>query len=81
MIDAEVKMERRNVMQWMEQMMDLEQGTLKEDSNLKSIVQWDSMQILNFIAYIETKHHVVLDGAEIQGKKTVGELLDMVPGN
>ncbi len=57
---------------------ELEQGTLKPDTNFRNIDEWSSMYALIIIALIDTEYEVVVTGEDLSKIETVQELYDLV---
>lgn len=62
----------------LEEIMDLEEGTLKEDMLLSDIDEWDSISLLSFMAMMDDEFSKVVKGKDIKEKKYVSELLEMM---
>jgi len=61
-----------------ENMMELAPGTLKGDDLLKSYPQWDSMQVLNFIVFVQEKFDTVIEGSQVAEVSTFDDLAALV---
>lgn len=61
-------------LQLLEEMLELDEGTLKEDMLLEDIDEWDSMAALSFIVLLDEEFHKKMTGKEIRAFKTVGDL-------
>jgi acyl carrier protein len=53
-------------------------GTLKKDTPLEDLSQWDSMARLMFIAMVEEKFGLVVEGKDLAKCVSVGDLVDLV---
>lgn len=62
----------------LEEIMDLEEGALKEDMLLSNIDEWDSISLLSFMAMMDDEFGKVVKGKDIKEKKYVSELLEMM---
>ena len=71
-------MKRSEVIPELENVLGLEAGTIKEEANIVDVPQWDSMAILSFIAFVEDKFDLVLEGDQIAEVKTFKELFDLI---
>ena len=49
-----------------------------EKANIADVPEWDSMAILSFIALVEDKFGLILEGSQIAKVKTFKELLDLI---
>lgn len=59
----------------MEEIMDLDEGTLTLDSVLDEIDEWDSVAILSFIAAMDEHFDKVIKGSEIKSFVTVKDAI------
>jgi acyl carrier protein len=62
----------------LEEMLGFDAGTIKIDGNISDVPDWDSMAILTFIAFVEEKFDLVLDGDQIAGATTFKELFNLL---
>lgn len=62
----------------LEEIMELDEGTLKEDMILSDIDEWDSISLLSFMAMLDDEFSKVVKGKDIKEKKYVSELLEMM---
>ncbi len=61
-----------------ENCMDIELGTLKEQDLLADYEEWDSLTALSVIAIVSEKYNIMLTGEELKRVKTVSELLELI---
>lgn len=59
----------------LEEMLELDQGTLAEDIELEDIKEWDSMAALSLIVLIDENFSKNLTGTQIKGFKTIKDIL------
>ncbi len=59
----------------MEEIMDLDEGTLTLDSVLEEIDEWDSVAILSFIAAMDENFDKIVKGSEIKNFVTVKDAI------
>lgn len=71
-------MTNKEKLQLLEEIMDLEEGTLREDMLLSDIDEWDSISLLSFMAMMDDEFGKVVKGKDIKEKKYVSELLEMM---
>jgi acyl carrier protein len=57
---------------------ELENGTLKPETNFQDLSDWDSIHTLILIALIDTEYDVMLDGDDLSHAKTVIDLFNTV---
>lgn len=62
----------------LEDLMECEEGTLKLDTNLDDIDEYDSMTKLNLIVMMEDEFGKKLDAATIKSFQTVGDIVNMM---
>jgi acyl carrier protein len=62
----------------LEEMMELDSGTLNEDTALTDIEEWDSMAALSLIVVMDENFNKKLSGAQIKGFKSVQDILDFM---
>ncbi len=62
----------------LEEMMELDDGTLAADTALADIEEYDSMAKLSLIVLMEDEFDVKLDGDTIKGFETVGDILKLM---
>lgn len=60
------------------EILDLEEGEIKEDALLADYEEWDSVAVLSFIALMDEEFDKAVKGAEIRALKTVKDLMDMM---
>ncbi len=59
----------------LEDLLEIEEGTLNAETNLDEIEEYDSMTKLSLIVMAEDEFGVKLDSATLKGFKTVGDIL------
>ena len=62
----------------LEDMLELDGGTLKPETELKMIAEYDSMAKLSLIVMMDEEIGKKLTGEDIQGFKTVKDILDFM---
>lgn len=62
----------------LEEMMELDSGTLNKDLELSGIEQWDSLAFVSFLAMADSNYGVKVAPAELRACKTVGDLIKLV---
>jgi acyl carrier protein len=56
----------------------LPEGSLAVDQNLEDIPEWDSLAVISFIALVDEKLGLAVDGEALANAVTVGDLLALV---
>lgn len=59
----------------LEEVMDLEEGTLSLEDILETYSEWDSIAALSFISLIDEKFHKTITGKEVKNLKTVKDAI------
>lgn len=62
----------------LEEVMELDEGTLKADDELEEYEEWDSIARLAFIAMLDSDFDKVVKGDVIKALKTVQDALDLM---
>lgn len=62
----------------LEEVMELEEGTLQLDDVLEEYDEWDSVTILGIISLIDEEFGKTVTGKEVRDIKTVSGLLDIM---
>ena len=57
---------------------DMPKGTLKADTDYRSIKGWSSLHALIIIAFIDITFNITLNGTDLKSTKTVGDLYNLV---
>jgi acyl carrier protein len=57
---------------------DLPKGTLKADTDYRTIKGWSSMHALIIIAFVDINFNMTLNGADLKATKTVSDLYNLV---
>jgi acyl carrier protein len=58
--------------------LDLPDGTLRGDEILADIPEWDSLAVISFIALVDEKLNLVVDGETLANAKTISDLVALV---
>lgn len=62
----------------LEDIMELDEGTLKAETNLDDIEEWDSLSALSFVVLLGDEFNRKITGQQIRAFKTVQDLLDVM---
>lgn len=68
----------REKLAMLEDMMDLEEGSLKGDEILEELDDWDSMTALSFILLLSDEYDKTIGNTEIKQLHTVGDMLALM---
>lgn len=61
----------------LDEMLELDAGTLTGAEKLADVEGWDSLAVISFIALVDEKLNVVVEGERLARAKTVADLLDI----
>jgi acyl carrier protein len=70
-------MDRATFIAALEDMLELNHGTLHEDRALADIEVWDSLAVISFIALVDEHFNQVIAGEALAKAKTVGDLVGL----
>lgn len=62
----------------LEELMEVDEGTLTPETLLSNIEEWDSVSFLSFMAMMDEKFSKIVTGSEIKTKETVGDLMQLM---
>ena len=69
-------MTEKDKLAMLEDVLELDEGTLKPETNLMDIETYDSVSMLSIIAMMEDEFDVKLKSADVRGFKTAQDILD-----
>ena len=61
-----------------EELLDVDEGTVTEDTVLEELDEWDSMTILSLMVYFDEELSKKISGDEIKELKTVKDIMDLM---
>lgn len=59
-----------------EELLEVDEGSLTEDTLLKGLEEWDSIAALTLIAMLDEKFNRIVSGDEVKALTTVRDILD-----
>lgn len=62
----------------LEELMEVDEGTLTPETLLSNIEEWDSVSFLSFMAMMDEKFGKVVTGSEIKTKETIADLMALM---
>mgnify|MGYP002509963822 FL=1 len=68
-------MENREKIAKLEEMMELEEGSLTEETLLDDVDEWDSVAAISYIALLDEEFGVSISAKEIKSFKTVADAI------
>lgn len=64
----------------LEEIMDLEEGTLRPEMSLDDIDEWDSLAALSYVVFMGDQFGKKMTGAQVRAFETVQDILDTMEG-
>jgi len=68
-------MDRKDFLLALDETLELEPGTLTGAETLESLDSWDSLAVISFIALVDEKLNIIVEGEKLAQAKTVADLL------
>lgn len=68
-------MDNREKIAKLEEIMELDEGVLKEDTLLEDVEEWDSIAAISYIALLDEEFEVSISASEIKSFKTVADAI------
>ncbi len=65
--------------EFLEEIMDVDEGTLTEDTVLADVEEWDSLSTLSLIAEMKKRYDLKLTADIIKGFQTVSDICQYIP--
>ena len=65
--------------EFLEEIMDVDEGTLTEDTVLADVEEWDSLSTLSLIAEMKKRYDLKLTADIIKGFQTVPDICQYIP--
>jgi acyl carrier protein len=59
----------------LDELLELDPGTLTADTMLETLDSWDSLAVIGFIALVDEKLGIVVEGQKLAKADTAGDLL------
>ncbi len=69
----------REKIEFLEGIMDMDEGTLMEDAILKDIEEWDSLSVLSLMSEMKSKYGIRLESKTIKEFRTVADICQYIP--
>ena len=71
-------MELKEKLAALEEIMDIEEGSLTPETDLETIDEWDSLSALSFVVFMGDEFGKKISGAQIRSFKTVQDILNVM---
>lgn len=65
-------------LEMLEEMLELDAGTLKPETLLSDLEEWDSIAVISFIALMDDEFDKLVKGKDIKEKETIGDIMDLM---
>ena len=75
-IHGGITMTNQEKIAMLEEIMELDEGTLTEDTELSGVEEWDSMAALSLIVLLDEEFGKKITGKEVRALITVRDILD-----
>jgi acyl carrier protein len=62
----------------LDEILELEPGTIKGDETLESLDTWDSLAVISFIAMVDQHFEIILESKKLMQAESVGALWALV---
>jgi len=73
-------MTKQELLSELEDIMELDSGSLKETDLLADLDMWDSLAVVSFIAVVDAELELTLEPEKIAKSETVSDLIALVSG-
>lgn len=70
-------MNDREKLNILEEMMELDEGTLTPETNLSDLDEWDSVTAISLIAFMEEKYGKKVEGLQIRKLKVISDVMKL----
>lgn len=74
-LKGEFTMTEQDKLAMLEDLLEVEEGTLKPETMLSDVEEYDSMSMLSLIVMMQDEFRVNLKSADVKGFRTVGDIL------
>ena len=65
-------------LEMLEEMLELDAGTLTPETLLSDLEEWDSIAVISFIALMDDEFDKLVKGKDIKEKETIGDIMDLM---
>lgn len=71
-------MNKRDFLLCLDEMLELAPGSLAGDEKLEALESWDSLAVISFIALVDERFGIVVEGRRLAQARTIDDLLALV---
>jgi acyl carrier protein len=68
-------MSEKEKLAMLEDMLEIDAGTLTPETKLDDLVEWDSIAVISFIALVDEQFNKTIKGSQIKEFKTIADAL------
>jgi len=76
--EVDVEMEKTVFLRSLDEMLELDPGTLTGNEMLADLDMWDSLAIISFIALVDEQYGIVVEGERLAQARTIDDLMGLV---
>ena len=74
-------MTRDECLRMLDELFELDPGTLKDENHLGQQGDWDSMKVVEFIAFMDERFNTTVSPESLKACKTIGDLVALMQGH
>jgi acyl carrier protein len=71
-------MNREQIVTQLEEVLEISSGTLREDEQVRNLEHWDSLKLLEIIAFADEQLHVEIGADRLSQCVTIGDVLRLL---
>lgn len=71
-------MDKKTFLAELEMLLELDSGALRGTEALEDIEQWDSLAVISFIAMVDERMNIVVEGEALSESRTIEDLYRLV---
>ena len=71
-------MEKNAFLLHLDEMLELDPGTLTGEETLEDLESWDSLAVISFIALVDEQFGMVVEGQKLAQARTIGDLIALI---
>jgi acyl carrier protein len=71
-------MDREQIISELETLLEISPGTLKEEEEVRKLKHWDSLKLLEIIAFADEELHIQVDANRLAECAKIGDILKLL---
>jgi acyl carrier protein len=71
-------MNKQEFLKELEDILEIDSGTLTEDEMLYNIVSWDSLSVMAFIGFVDESLELTLDAIKVNEAESISNLIALI---